>query len=173
MTTKRSKAATGASAVGRASNVRMANGTRKSAVAAHPRPNTWSHLFSEMACRTAHFAGHPLAFSIALLMVVVWALTGPLFNYSDTWQLVINTSTTIITFLMVFLIQHTQNRDTLAVQLKLSELIIAVKEAENELATAEDLSEEELEELHEAYRHRAQTALDHLNRRRSKLKHAN
>ena len=75
--------------------------------------------------RRARYAGHPLAFLTAVLLVLIWAFTGPLFNYSDTWQLVINTSTTIVTFLMVFLIQHTQNRDTLAVQLKLAELIMA------------------------------------------------
>jgi len=139
--------------------------------ASHPR-STWSHLFSELACRTAHFAGHPLAFTLAVLMIVVWAVTGPVFHYSDTWQLVINTSTTIITFLMVFLIQHTQNRDTLAVQVKLAELIIAVKQAQNRLATVEDLSEEELEALHEEYRQRAEQTLGHLNQRRAKLKRA-
>ena len=84
--------------------------------------------------------------------MVVWALTGPLFGYSDTWQLVINTSTTIVTFLMVFLIQHTQNRDTLALQLKLAELIIAMHGAENRLATVEDMDEDDLERLHEDYR---------------------
>jgi len=119
-----------------------------------------------MACKTAHFAGKPLAFLAAVLVVVVWALTGPLFGYSDTWQLVINTSTTIVTFLMVFLIQHTQNRDTMAVQLKLSELIIAVKGAENKLAAAEDMTEEELEQLHQEYRVRAEETLDHLQKRR-------
>jgi low affinity Fe/Cu permease len=105
-------------------------------------------------------------------LVIVWALTGPLFGFSDTWQLVINTSTTIVTFLMVFLIQHTQNRDTLAIQLKLSELIIAAQEAENKVAVAEDLSEDELERLHEQYRTRAEATLDHLNRRREQLKRA-
>jgi low affinity Fe/Cu permease len=90
-----------------------------------------------------------------------------LFDYSDTWQLVINTSTTIVTFLMVFLIQHTQNRDTLALQLKLSELIIAVRGAENRLAAAEDMTEEDLERLHQEYRARAETTLDHLEQRRS------
>ena len=125
-----------------------------------------------MASGAARFAGHPLAFSTAVALVVVWALTGPLFGYSDTWQLVINTSTTIVTFLMVFLIQHTQNRDTLAMQLKLAELIMAVKNAENRLATAEDLSEEELEQLHEKYRRRAEETLDHLNRRRARLERA-
>ncbi len=125
-----------------------------------------------MASGAARFAGHPLAFSTAVALVVVWALTGPLFGYSDTWQLVINTSTTIVTFLMVFLIQHTQNRDTLAMQLKLAELIMAVKNAENRLATAEDLSEEELEQLHEKYRRRAEETLGHLNRRRARLERA-
>ena len=101
--------------------------------------------FLRLACATAHLAGKPLTFLIAVALVLAWALSGPLFGYSDTWQLVINTSTTIVTFLMVFLIQHTQNRDTLALQLKLAELIIAVEGAENRLATAEDLSEEDLE----------------------------
>jgi low affinity Fe/Cu permease len=129
-------------------------------------PNSWSQLFSRLACETARLAGKPVTFLIALLAVLVWAATGPLFGYSDTWQLVINTSTTIVTFLMVFLIQHTQNRDTLAVQLKLAELIIAVREAKNEVAVAEDLSVEELEQLHEEYRRRAEQALGHLTRRR-------
>jgi low affinity Fe/Cu permease len=132
----------------------------------------WHQLFSDMACGAAHYAGHPLAFLTAAVLVIAWAVTGPLFGFSDTWQLVINTSTTIVTFLMVFLIQHTQNRDTLAVQLKLAELIIAAKGAENRLATAEDLSEKELETLHEDYRHRADEALGHLERRRAQLKHA-
>jgi low affinity Fe/Cu permease len=136
------------------------------------RSKWWAHLFSRIASATSHYAGHPLTFLIAVSLVLIWALTGPLFGYSDTWQLVINTSTTIVTFLMVFLIQHTQNRDTLAVQLKLAELIMAVSEAENRLATAEDLSEEELEELHQAYRKRAEQTLEHLNQRRAQLKHA-
>jgi low affinity Fe/Cu permease len=101
----------------------------------------------------------------------MWALTGPIFGYSDTWQLVINTSTTIVTFLMVFLIQNTQNRDTMALQLKLSELILA-SDAENRFAKAEDLSDEELEALHEELRKQAEEALDHLNERRSATKKA-
>jgi low affinity Fe/Cu permease len=133
---------------------------------------SWYQLFSDMACAAAHYAGHPLAFLTASFLVIAWALSGPLFGFSDTWQLVINTSTTIVTFLIVFLIQHTQNRDTLAVQLKLAELIIAVKGAENRLATAEDLSEKELEKLHEDYRHRADEALNHLEQRRAQLKQA-
>ncbi len=105
-------------------------------------------------------------------LVILWGVTGPLFNYSDTWQLVINTSTTIVTFLMVFLIQHTQNRDTLALQVKLSELIMSVRNAEDRVATVEDLSEEELEKLHEDYRQRAEQTMDHLKARRGQLKRA-
>jgi low affinity Fe/Cu permease len=137
-----------------------------------PDKHGWHATFSNMACSAAHYAGHPLAFLTAVLLVLIWALTGPLFAYSDTWQLVINTSTTIVTFLMVFLIQHTQNRDTLAVQLKLAELIMAASEAENRLATAEDLSEEELEELHKDFQRRAEE-LDRLKQHRARLKHAN
>jgi len=133
---------------------------------------SWSNLFSLGACETARLAGKPLTFLIATTLVIVWAATGPIFGYSDTWQLVINTSTTIITFLMVFLIQHTQNRDTLAIQLKLSELIIAVREAQNKVATVEDLSEDELEQLHEEYRKRADETLGHLQQRRVALKRA-
>jgi len=132
----------------------------------------WHATFSNMACSAARYAGHPLAFLTAVLLVLIWAVTGPLFAYSDTWQLVINTSTTIVTFLMVFLIQHTQNRDTLAVQLKLAELIMAANDAENRLATAEDLSEEELEELHKDFQRRTEE-LDRLKQHRARLKHAN
>jgi low affinity Fe/Cu permease len=128
--------------------------------------HAWSRAFSELACRTSHLAGKPLVFLTAVFLVVAWAVSGPVFGYSDTWQLVINTSTTIVTFLMVFLIQHTQNRDTLALQLKLAELIMAVHGAKNGLATAEDLSEEDLERLHDEYRRRAEDTLEHLNRRR-------
>ena len=110
--------------------------------------HVFGQVFSRFAHATAHATGTPTAFLIAVMTVLVWAATGPLFNYSDTWQLVINTGTTIVTFLMVFLIQNTQNRDTMALQLKLSELIIAMKGANNDLATIEDMTEEELEELH-------------------------
>jgi low affinity Fe/Cu permease len=135
--------------------------------------NSWAEIFSVMACETARLAGKPLTFLAAVVMVLIWAATGPMFGYSDTWQLVINTSTTIVSFLMVFLIQHTQNRDTLALQLKLAELIIAVQGAENRLATAEDMTEENLERLHEVYRRRADETFEHLKRRREgKLKRA-
>src|SRR5437764_13257632 len=109
-------------------------------------------LFSQFAQRVSQMAGTSCAFILAVTLIVIWALTGPIFHYSDTWQLVINTSTTIVTFLMVFLIQHTQNRDTLALQLKLAELIITMQGAKNNLAVAEDLTEDELEHLHEEYR---------------------
>ena len=87
--------------------------------------------FSHFAQLTAQWSGHPTAFLLAVAVIVVWIVTGPLFQYSDTWQLVINTGTTIVTFLMVFLIQNTQNRDMLAVQLKLSELVLAMDGAKN------------------------------------------
>ncbi len=102
----------------------------------------------------ARAAGRPATFATAVALLIVWAASGPLFGFSDTWQLIVNTSTTIITFLMVFLIQHTQNRDGLAVQIKLAELILMMKGAENELATAEERSEEYLEHLHEAFKTR-------------------
>jgi low affinity Fe/Cu permease len=131
------------------------------------RKNSWSDLFTRMACTTAHWTGKPIAFLLASAAVIVWATTGPLFGYSDTWQLVINTSTTIITFLMVFLIQNTQNRDTMALQLKLSELILAMSEAENKVANAEDLTDEELGQLHAELHKRADTTLGALNSRRA------
>jgi low affinity Fe/Cu permease len=115
----------------------------------------------------AHAMGKPVTFLIACALVIVWAASGPLFGFSDTWQLVINTSTTIVTFLMVFLIQNTQNRDTMALQLKLSELILVMSEAENRFAAAEDLTEEELEALHKELHERAQATLGRLNDRRS------
>src|SRR3954464_5621973 len=131
------------------------------------KENLWAERFSAMACVIAHWMGKPIAFLIALAAVLVWAATGPLFGYSDTWQLVINTSTTIVTFLMVFLIQNTQNRDTMALQLKLSELVLAVNEAEDRVASAEDLSDDELETLHEELRARADTARETLNSRKA------
>jgi low affinity Fe/Cu permease len=130
------------------------------------RVTTHTEWFSTLAHATAHWAGHPITFLACVALVLVWAATGPLFGYSDTWQLVINTSTTIVTFLMVFLIQNTQNRDTLALQIKLAELIRAASGAKNRLATAEDLTEKELEELHKEYCAMAEQALGHLEIRR-------
>ena len=103
--------------------------------------------FRQFAHRAALAMGKPSAFGLALLIIVVWGLLGPAFHYSDTWQLVINTGTTIITFLMVFLIQNTQNRDAQAVHLKLDELIRAVEQARTELVDLEDLSDDELQRL--------------------------
>jgi low affinity Fe/Cu permease len=103
--------------------------------------------FARFAHETARLSGKPITFLICLAIVLIWAATGPYFHYSDTWQLVINTSTTIVTFLMVFLIQNTQNRDALALQIKLSELIIAVKGAPNRIALIDQLSDDELEKL--------------------------
>src|SRR5262245_61071430 len=123
-------------------------------------------LFTHFAQAAARWSGRSATFLIAVVLIVVWAVTGPIFNFSDTWQLIINTTTTIITFLMVFLIQNTQNRDTLALQVKLADLIIAVRGAHNRLAAAEDLSDEDLEKLHEEYRTRAQATLDSLEERR-------
>jgi low affinity Fe/Cu permease len=107
--------------------------------------------FARFATRVSHLAGHYTAFMIALAIIVVWAATGPLFGFSDTWQLVINTGTTIVTFLMVFLIQNTQNRDALATHLKLDELIRAVSEADNEMINAEEETDERLEQLKKEY----------------------
>lgn len=128
--------------------------------------------FSKFAQMTAVYTGHPMSFMLACLVVVVWIATGPIFGYSDTWQLVINTGTTIVTFLMVFLIQNTQNRDILTVQLKLSELVLAMKGAENKFAAIEDLSDEELEELHNQCRQRAESTLHHIATRRSRREEA-
>ena len=134
----------------------------------HKPASQASQLFSRFAQATAQWTGHPVAFLGAILIVLIWIVTGPMFNYSDTWQLVINTGTTIVTFLMVFLIQNTQNRDILTVQLKLSELVLAMKGAENRFAAIEDLTDEELEELHEECRARAETTFHHLEQRRGK-----
>jgi len=107
--------------------------------------------FSHFANWTARASGHPLSFMTACLIILVWVTTGPIFAWSDTWQLVINTGTTIVTFLMVFLIQNTQNRDSHAVQLKLDELIRAVEGAHNALLDIEELTEEELMSLRKRY----------------------
>lgn len=107
--------------------------------------------FSHFAARTGAIMGSHRAFLLAILTVIVWALTGPLFHFSNTWQLVINTGTTIVTFLMVFLLQNSQNREAQATQLKLDELIRAVDQANNQLIDVEDCTEEELEQLRQTY----------------------
>lgn len=103
--------------------------------------------FNRFAKATARWCGHPATFVISLAACVVWAASGPIFHFSDTWQLVINTATTVLTFLVVFLIQNTQNRDAAAMQLKLDELIRAVSGARNRLVNLEDVTDEELEKL--------------------------
>ena len=120
--------------------------------------------FSSIARRIAVLAGRPAACLIAVSAVVLWALSGPLFGFSDTWQLVINTTTTIITFLMVFLIQNTQNRDTEAIQLKLDELIRATQGAHNALLDLEEIDEDRVEEYKSSYRKLAAQAREKLQK---------
>ncbi len=108
-----------------------------------------------------HWTGSSWAFALAVVIIIVWLITGPVFDFSDTWQLVINTGTTIVTFLMVFLLQRAQNLDAHAIQLKLNELVAAVNGASNRLINIEDLSEQELEALHRHYKHLAHLAKHH------------
>jgi low affinity Fe/Cu permease len=111
-----------------------------------------SDAFRVFAHRCSAMLGSAWAFSAAVLVILLWLVTGPVFHFSDTWQLIINTATTVVTFLMVFLIQNTQNRDAKAMHLKLDELIRAIKNARNELVDLEDLSDEELKKLEEQFR---------------------
>jgi low affinity Fe/Cu permease len=112
-------------------------------------------IFSRFARWTERQTGRPHTFVVAVGLIIVWGVTGPLFGWSNTWQLVINTGTTIVTFLMVFLIQHTQTRDTQAIQLKLDELIRVNKQARNNLMNLEDMPEEDLKHLKDAFGHLA------------------
>ena len=120
-------------------------------VADSGRKQTQGDAFGKFAASASGWLGSKWAFVGAILIIVVWALTGPIFRYSDTWQLVINTGTTIITFLMVFLIQNTQNRDARAINLKLDELIHAIDTAQNQMMDIEKLSDEELDVIHDKY----------------------
>jgi low affinity Fe/Cu permease len=124
-----------------------------------------ANSFNHFAKLTSRTAGHPQAFGLALAVVLIWAVTGPIFGFSDTWQLVINTGTTIVTFLMVFLIQNTQNRDSVAMQIKLDELIRALKGAHNEMVDLEEMSEEELEQMKAHYTALAEQARAGLQKR--------
>jgi low affinity Fe/Cu permease len=126
------------------------------------KPTKSTTLFSKFAKWTARVTGRPSTFGIAALIIVVWAVTGSLFDYSNTWQLVINTGTTIITFLMVFLIQSTQSRDTEALQVKLDELIRVTAGAHNALLDLEELEEEELERIRAGYGRLAKKAREDL-----------
>ena len=114
--------------------------------------------FTRMAKSASRFTGRPLCFGLAVLVVVAWVVTGPMFGFSNTWQLVINTGTTIVTFLMVFLIQNTQNRDTEAMQIKLDELIRATQGANNRLLDLEELEDRELEAFRDTYESMAEQA---------------
>ena len=110
------------------------------------------NVFDRVAAHIARLVGHPVSFALACLVVAVWACLGPFAGYSDTWQLIINTSTTIVTFLMVFLIQNTQNRDSHAMHLKIDELLRALDAADTRLVDLEERSEQELQKLHDHYK---------------------
>ncbi len=124
--------------------------------------------FTRFAQATARLAGRPSAFVGALIVLGSWALSGPLFGFSDTWQLVVNTATTIVTFLMVFLIQNTQNRDSEALHLKIDELLRATRAAHNALLDLENLDEAELDQIRDGYDDLARKARGHLERSRAK-----
>lgn len=121
-------------------------------------------FFTLISRGTSRLAGRPAAFALALLLVAAWGITGPLFGYSDTWQLTINTGTTIVTFLMVFLIQATQNRDAEAIQVKLDEIIRSLEGAHNALLDLEELEEEDLMRIHETYVRLASSARERLRK---------
>jgi len=125
---------------------------------AQKKSKTLGQILEQFALKATKATGTSMAFILALSAIVIWGLTGPLFHYSDTWQLVINTSTTIITFLMVFLIQRTQNKDAQAIHIKLNEIVAALEGASNRLIDVEDLSESELETLHKHYQKLVQMA---------------
>ena len=128
---------------------------------------TGSDRFGKFAARSSHYLGSRWAFVIAIGVIMVWGLTGPLFHYSDTWQLIINTGTTIVTFLMVFLIQNTQNRDARAIHLKLNELIHAADKAKNQMIDVEKLSDVELEDLAKSYEEIRRKAQERLQTRKT------
>lgn len=129
-------------------------------------------IFTRFAKWAARATGKPATFIGAVCIILLWALTGPIFDFSDTWQLVINTSTTIVTFLMVFLIQNTQNRDTEAMQIKLDELIRAIESAQNTMLDLEELDEEELDSIRAGYEKLAGKAREELRRTRSEMRQA-
>lgn len=131
-----------------------------------------NHLFTRIAKTIADFTGRPLAFILAGGTVLVWAISGPLFDYSDTWQLVINTGTTIVTFLMVFLIQNAQNRDTHALQIKLDELIRATEGAQDTLLDLEELEDSELAKIQNSYERMAAQARNEAAKAERQLPHS-
>lgn len=133
------------------------------------RPRKSKSGFRNFARGAARWTGRPVAFALAVVFILVWLVTGPIFHFSDTWQLVVNTATTIVTFLMVFLIQNTQNRDSEAVQLKLDELLRSTQGAHNALLEIEELSEKELDEIKACYAKLAEKALEDLRSGKSDL----
>lgn len=126
----------------------------------HAAPGKFRQAFVDFSNRIAQASGNPFSFILAVLVIAVWAVTGPIFQFSDTWQLIINTGTTIVTFLMVFMIQNTQNRDNLAIQAKLDELVRALESADNKFVGIEHLSGPELEELREECEQEARQELE-------------
>ena len=131
-----------------------------------PSPMYRRSPFTRFSRWTAHAVGHPAAFALAAATILIWLISGPLFGFSDTWQLVINTGTTIVTFLMVFLIQNTQNRDSAAIHIKLDEIIRAMEGAHNAYLDLEELTEADLEKLRAQFERLAQEARDALHRGR-------
>ena len=131
--------------------------------------NKKSSWFSDFARKATRATGQPIVFTLAAAVILVWLVTGPLFGFSDTWQLIVNTGTTIITFLMVFLIQNTQNRDSEAMHIKMDELIHAIEGAHNALLNLEDLSEQELDKIRASYIKLAKEARETLLEKRAEI----
>ena len=129
--------------------------------------NEIKERFRKFAHKTSEIVGTPIAFAAAFAIILVWLISGPIFHFSDTWQLIINTATTIVTFLIVFLIQNSQNRDTKAIHLKLDELIRAIHGARNELVDLEELSDQEVEKLHNEFKEMHERVAKHLSKRKA------
>ena len=134
----------------------------REAIMALKKQNKLSQIMERLALKATKATGTSISFILALSVILVWALTGPLFKFSDTWQLVINTGTTIVTFLMVFLIQRTQNKDAQAIHIKLNEIVAALEGASNRLIDVENLTEQEIETLHKHYQKLVQMAKTYL-----------
>lgn len=130
--------------------------------------NCMKEVFHKVSSKVSQIAGEPATFVLAVSVIILWGANGPLFNFSDTWQLIINTATTIVTFLMVFLIQNTQNRDAKAIHLKLDEILRSIKGARNDFLDIENVSDEELEKYHEEFKNLHEKYTKELKRRKSK-----
>lgn len=144
--------------------------TKRASGGRNPRGTVFNRVFTQFSNSVARLTGKPVTFVLCCAVIIVWALSGPLFGYSDTWQLIINTGTTIVTFLMVFLIQNTQNRDGAAIQAKLDEIVRAIEGARNEFVGIEHLTDDELEEIRNACEEEVDTskgdAANHRHRKR-------